>query len=140
MVGAMADSTTPATAPATPPSDTSKLWDMLLQGVQSAVRLRVTTVIGEVSLTGGIDNPDIGFADSKAPNSNVIATSVNLVDGDITNVVPERFWSPDKEAIRNYHEQQVANGHEIVRRNLQLVSEIGEALIGTVSQLKNLQK
>src|SRR5690606_36909387 len=102
--------------------------------------LRVTTVIGEVSLTGGIDNPDIGFADSKAPNSNVIATSVNLVDGDITNVVPERFWSPDKEAIRNYHEQQVANGHEIVRRNLQLVSEIGEALIGTVSQLKNLQK
>lgn len=118
----------------------SDIWDKLLRGVQSAVQLRVVTIVGEVSLTGEFGKPNIDFADPGKPSKDVIATSINLVDGDITNVVPERFWAPDKEPIRSYHEQQVQNGHEVVRRNLQLIGEIGSSLIAMVSQVKALEE
>jgi hypothetical protein len=120
-----------------PPTTTKNdVWDKLLRGVQSAVELRVITVVGGVKLAGQIDSPDIQF---KA-TSDAIVTSINLVEGDITNVVPDQFWAPDKEVIRKYHEQQVSAGHDIVSRNLRLVSEVGEALIRTLSSLKNLEK
>ena len=124
------------------PSNTKNdVWDKLLRGVQSAVELRVITVVGGVKLGGKVDAPEIQFGDdgSKA-TSDAIVTSINLVEGDITSIVPDQFWSPDKEVIRKYHEQQVSNGHDIVSRNLRLISEVGEALIRTLSNLKNLEK
>lgn len=123
------------------PSTKNDVWDKLLRGVQSAVELRVITVVGDVRLGGQIDSPEIKFGEDDAkPTSDAIVTSINLVEGDITNIVPDQFWAPDKEVIRKYHEQQVSNGHDIVSRNLRLISEVGEALIRTLSNLKNLEK
>jgi hypothetical protein len=130
--------------PESNPSTTSTkndVWDKLLRGVQSAVELRVITVVGGVKLGGKLAAPEIQFGEDGAkPTSDAIVTSINLVEGDITNIVPDQFWSPDKEVIRKYHEQQVSNGHDIVSRNLRLISEVGEALIRTLSNLKNLEK
>jgi hypothetical protein len=131
---AMADSTQPTTTK-------NDVWDKLLRGVQSAVELRVITVVGGVKLGGKLAAPEVEFGDATSKgNSDAIVTSINLVQGDITNIVPDQFWAPDKEVIRQYHEQQVSNGHEIVNRNLRLISEVGEALIRTLSDLKNLEK
>jgi hypothetical protein len=127
----MADTTSPTTK--------NDVWDKLLRGVQSAVELRVITVVGDVKLGGKLEAPQVSFGGEKLEGS-AIVTSINLVEGDITNVVPDQFWSPDKEVIRKYHEQQVSNGHDIVDRNLRLISEVGEALIRTLSNLKNLEK
>jgi hypothetical protein len=128
----MADSTSP-------PPTKNDVWDKLLRGVQSAVELRVITVVGDVKLGGKLEAPQVAFGDDKLKSSTIV-TSINLVEGDITNIVPDQFWAPDKEVIRKYHEQQVSNGHEIVGRNLRLISEVGEALIRTLSNLKNLEK
>src|SRR5690349_15634671 len=123
------------------PSTKNDVWDKLLRGVQSAVELRVITVVGSVKLGGKIDAPEIQFGeDGSKATSDAIVTSINLVEGDITNIVPDQFWAPDKEVIRKYHEQQVSAGHDIVSRNLRLISEVGEALIRTLSNLKNLEK
>jgi hypothetical protein len=124
-------------------SSTTKndVWDKLLRGVQSAVELRVITVVGGVKLGGKVSGPEIEFGDGVAKEtSDAIVTSINLAAGDITSIVPDQFWAPDKEVIRKYHEQQVSNGHDIVSRNLRLISEVGEALIRTLSNLKNLEK
>jgi hypothetical protein len=123
-----------------PNSSKNDVWDKLLRGVQSAVELRVITVVGGVKLGGKINSPEIEFGELSKSTGDAIVTSINLVEGDITNIVPDQFWSPDKEVIRQYHEQQVSNGHEIVSRNLRLISEVGEALIRTLSNLKNLEK
>jgi hypothetical protein len=131
---AMTDTTQPATTK-------NDVWDKLLRGVQSAVELRVITVVGGVKLGGKLAAPDLEFGDETTKVTNdAIVTSINLVEGDITNIVPDQFWAPDKEVIRKYHEQQVSNGHDIVSRNLRLISEVGEALIRTLSNLKNLEK
>jgi hypothetical protein len=132
----MADTNSPTTT-----TTKNDVWDKLLRGVQSAVELRVITVVGGVRLGGKLNAPDVQFGDdvTKA-TSDAIVTSINLVEGDITNIVPDQFWSPDKEVIRKYHEQQVSAGHDIVSRNLRLISEVGEALIRTLSNLKNLEK
>lgn len=130
----MADSTQPTTTK-------NDVWDKLLRGVQSAVELRVITVVGGAKLGGKLGALEVEFGDDKSKlTSDAIVTSINLVAGDITNIVPDQFWAPDKEVIRKYHEQQVANGHDIVSRNLRLISEVGEALIRTLSNLKNLEK
>jgi hypothetical protein len=129
----MADTTSPTTTK-------NDVWDKLLRGVQSAVELRVITVVGEVKLGGKLSDPQVDFGDDKSKTASAIVTSINLVEGDITNIVPDQFWAPDKEVIRKYHEQQVSNGADIVSRNLRLISEVGEALIRTLSNLKNLEK
>ena len=121
-------------------NDKNDVWDKLLRGVQSAVELRVITVVGEVELGGKLADPQVDFGGDKSKTASAIVTSINLVEGDITNIVPDQFWAPDKEVIRKYHEQQVSNGTEIVSRNLRLISEVGEALIRTLSNLKNLEK
>jgi hypothetical protein len=131
---AMADTNQPTTTK-------NDVWDKLLRGVQSAVELRVITMVGGVKLAGKLTGPEVDFADDKSKvTSDAIVTSINLVQGDIISIVPDQFWAPDKEVIRKYHEQQVSNGHEIVVRNLRLISEVGEALIRTLSNLENLEK
>lgn len=124
-----------------PTSSKNDVWDKLLRGVQSAVELRVITVVGGVKLDGSLTDPQVEFGDDMGKvTSNAIVTSINLAEGDITSIVPDQFWAPDKEIIRKFHEQQVSNGHEIVNRNLRLISEVGGALVRMLSELKNLEK
>jgi hypothetical protein len=125
----MADSDTPTTN-----KDGDSLWRKLLRGVESALELRVVTVVSEVEIGGEYPNAEIKFVAGKSKDA--IATSINLAAGDITSVVPEQFWAPDKEVIRKFHEQQVENGHEIVRRNLELIGEVGGKLAKAIGELR----
>ncbi len=113
-----------------------KLWEKLLRGVSSAVELRVVTIVSDVPVSGDFRRPELSIQ----PNtSNAIATSINLVEGDITSAAPESMWSPDRAVVRDFHQGQVERGSAIVERNIRLVSELGSALAKAIGELRSLE-
>jgi hypothetical protein len=113
-----------------------KLWEKLLRGISSAVELRVITIVSDLPITGEFRRPEVTLR----PNtSNAIATSINLIEGDITSAAPESMWSPDRAVIREFHQAQIDRGGEIVERNIRLVSELGSALAKAIGELRSLE-
>ena len=117
------------------PSDTS-IWGQLLRGAKSAVELRVTTIVADIVVSGDLKQPAVRIPKC---TGRALATSINLVDGDITNAIPEEFWSPENAAIREFHQRQVEQGSEIVARNIRLISEVGSKLSEVLSDLRRLE-
>lgn len=114
----------------------SKLWRKLAQGIQSAVELRVITVVGGVEIGGDLRKPTIKLAPNAGKNT--LATSINLAQGDITTVIPEAYWAPDREVVRQFHEAQVQRGQDIVDRNIRLIAEVGKAAAEAIRELSGL--
>lgn len=112
------------------------LGDKLLRGVASAVELRIVTIVSEVTVDGDFAAPKVTIPSG---THDAIATSISLASGDITSVVPERFWAPDRQVIRDYHQHQVDKGHEIVERNIRLIGEVGSALAKALGDLRNVE-
>lgn len=118
------------------PKNTTKLWEKLLGGVKSAVELRVVTYVGNANISGDLRDPKVTFDGTKGA---AIVTSINLVDGDISTVVPDQFWAPDKDVVRQYHQDQVDKGNAIVERNLRLIGELGSGLAKAIGDLKGIE-
>ncbi len=119
-------------------SGPKSLSDKLLAAMGAAVELRVITYVGDAAISGNLERASVSFGDQPKPG-NVIATSINLVQGDVTSVVPDRFWTADKQVIRDYHSAQVDQAKAIVERNLQLVAEIGEKVVKAVGELRKVE-
>jgi hypothetical protein len=99
-------------------SKPDSLSQKLLAAVGAAVELKVVTQVGDAA----------------------IATSINLVQGDITNVVPEKFWAPDQQIIREFHQAQVEQAKSIVERNLRLIGEFGKQVAEAITELKKAER
>jgi hypothetical protein len=117
-------------------SKPDSLSQKLLDAVRSAVELQIVTQVGDVAVSGTLDKYEITFA----PNGNAIATSINLVQGDITSVVPEKFWAPDQQVVRDFHQAQVEQAKSIVERNLRLIAEFGKQVADAITELKRAEK
>ncbi len=128
-----------------PPADTpanadisrdTSIWDQLLRGARSAVELRVTTIVADIVVSGDLKQPTVTIPKD---TSHALATSINLVDGDITNAIPKEFWSRENAAIREFHQQQVEQASEIVARNIRLICDVGSKLAEVLSDLRRLE-
>lgn len=116
--------------------ESKSLSQMLLDAVGSAVRLQVVTQVGDVGISGTLNKYEVKLE----PNGNAIATSINLVEGDITSVVPEKFWAPDQQIVRDFHQAQVEQAKAIVERNLRLIGELGKQIADGITELKRAEK
>lgn len=105
--------------------------------MSSAVQLQIVTQVGEATVRGELANPEVKFDEQKGT---AIATSINLVEGDITSIVPEKFWAPDQQIVREFHQAQVEQAKAIVERNLRLIGELGERVVEAVSKLKQIEE
>lgn len=106
--------------------------EKLGQALQAVVTLKVVTYVGPVTISGNSDALDAKVP-STVPSEDAILTAINLAQGDIVNIVPKRFWTPEELAVREFHQQQVSEAKEIVDRNLRLMIEAGKALGQLVS-------
>lgn len=112
------------------------IWNQLLRGARSAVELRVTTIIADVKVSGEFKRPKVTIRED---TGHAIATSINLIDGDITTAIPKEFWSRENTAIREFHQRQVDQGSEIVARNIRLICDVGSKLAVVLADLRRLE-
>ncbi|MFV8751597.1 hypothetical protein ACNOYE_13720 [Nannocystaceae bacterium ST9] len=110
---------------------TESVKNNLRGAINSLVELRIVTYVGAATLVGGDQDGKLKI-DVKLPAltaENGIVTAINLTQGDISNLIPEQFWTPEKAAVLAYHQEQVKAAKEIVDRNLKLMAEVGGKLL-----------
>ncbi len=91
------------------------------------VHLRIITAVGEFSAT---HDPSTGKWEIQpgAGNNSAIMTDIDLVQGDIINLVPQALVSDSNAAVREFHSIQVEKAEGIVRANLAALKGMIEVL------------
>ena len=115
-------------APTSTPSPDQRadtFLEKLRTAAENLVNLKIVTIVGDVKLTGDLERPKVSFntADS-ANNQRVIATNINLVEGDTTTVIPTNYNEQLEAAIMKYHAEQVAQATSSVTQKVKLVESL----------------
>jgi hypothetical protein len=119
-------------APAPEPKSQHELLGIITKAISEVVNLKVITVVSPVSIGGTLEKPTVAF--DQAQKSGVIATSINLLDGDITTAIDPAYGTNANDPVRQYHEEQVKEAKEIVDRNLTAVADLIERLWDKLSE------
>lgn len=114
-----------AVTPAAPADRAGSFLTKLLRAAENLVNLQVATIVGDVELSGDIKHPRISFpGDDTAREESVIVTNVNLVESDITTVIPSKYENDIDGPIMKYHANQVAQANESMDKKLQLIQAL----------------
>jgi hypothetical protein len=91
------------------------------------VHATIVTAVGDVAvtITSGRSEPEI---DTPKPITKAIVTIVDLIDGDITNVVSPELL--DDTALRAFHTQQVEASLKVLPDNVRSLAELAKSLLG----------
>lgn len=98
----------------------STLAERIKQSLANLVTLEIVTAVGPPRPDGS--GPD--YAQDK-----VMSSKINLLEGDITNVIDPAFVTGELESLRAFHEGQVDKGEEIVHNNLKALRELYEMAV-----------
>ena len=110
-------STGTTTTPVVSPDRAQSFLAALMTAAENLVHLQIVTVVGNVQLSGNVDHPQITFPDNISAPDNVIVTNINLVDSDITTVIPAKYENDIDGPIMKYHADQVAQANESMDKN-----------------------
>jgi hypothetical protein len=113
-------------APTPAPRSQHELLGIITKAISEVVNLKVITVVSPVSIGGTLEKPAVTF--DQGQKTGVIATCINLLDGDITTAIDPAYGNNVDDPIRQYHEDQVKEAKEIVDRNLRAVADLIERL------------
>ncbi len=101
------------------------LIDKIQSRMEEMVKLRITTVVGNTTIDG-----DVGELTVTAPNDGkVFHSTINLVEGDIYNGVPEGYNSAELSAVYEMHKANVDNGQQIIKDNIDTLRALVELAI-----------
>ena len=96
----------------------------LMQAAENLVHLQIVTLVGDVELSGDVNHPQIKFSDNTSSSDPVIVTNINLVDSDITTVIPPKYENDIDGPIMKYHAVQVAQANDSMDKKLKLIQSL----------------
>lgn len=103
-----------------------KVVDALTLALGEAIELEITTWV----------STDESIATSEPSPGSRMRTRINLVDGDINNEVGSQFiGSGPYTELRDFHLQQVQEGRDIIKQNLESLQQMFVLLARTVERL-----
>jgi len=106
-----------------------KVVEALTLALGEAIELETTTWVSSE------DEQNYGAIGQPAPGSRM-RTRINLVDGDIDNEVGSQFiGSGPYTELRDFHLQQVQDGRDIIKQNLESLQQMFVLLARTVERL-----
>lgn len=91
--------------------------------VTELTRLDVVTVVGAASVTVDSES-NIKFNLPNDTTPRAMITRVNLVSGDVQNVIHPDFVAGDLASMRDFHTAQVTQGHEVIVNNIKALREL----------------
>lgn len=101
--------------------------ELIEAGVKDLRQLEVVTVVGPVSVktndAGKIVADIAPDADTKA-----MVTRIDLIDGDIRNLIDPAFVTGDLQSVRDFHNEQVKKGNDIIVRNIEAVADLAKKI------------
>src|SRR5437762_11095642 len=99
----------------------SHFWQALSDTIHRAVNLRIVTLVGDAKIEGTLEALQIS---APAVASGTLVTDINLVAGDITNIVSEKLLGADHAELRAGHQASVTQAQQIIARNAEILISI----------------
>jgi hypothetical protein len=104
--------------------DKTSFLDKAIAGLSNLTLLEVNTLVGAYAFDiTGTTNTSIDVVSTKER----MCSQINLLTGDITTVMTEKFVTDYKE-LRDYHIVRENQGHDIVLKNIEVLGKILEAI------------
>jgi hypothetical protein len=107
----------------------SDFWQALSDTIHRAVNLRIVTMVGDAVVRGTLEKLEVG---APATSAGSLVTDINLVGGDITQIVSDKLIGAEYADLRNAHQEAVKQAQDIVERNVNILvtiaKEIGQQL------------
>ena len=118
--------------------------DTIVAGLKSLSELEITTVVGDVVFdVENVDNkPTVQLRESKTDGDASLRgcfTRIDLVAGDMQNLVDQSFLEEKKELL-DFHRSQVDTGREIVRTNVEMLIRLGKQAGGKLAPLLGMEQ
>lgn len=111
-------------------SDKNSFLEEAIAGLSNLTRLEVNTMVGNYTFNKKGDTNITLKTDSTGDR---MCSQINLVTGDITTAMTEKFVSDYKE-LREYHTTRENQGHEIVKKNIEVLRQILSAIVDFSSE------
>lgn len=104
----------------------NNIADALRMALSEAIELKITTWVSDASAPEG----SAQTADQPKPGHRM-ETRINIVDGDINTEIGSLFLSQGPYGeLRDFHLQQVQEGRQIIRQNLDSLQQLFGMLVG----------
>ncbi len=101
------------------------ILDDLKRTAKNLINLRVVTIIGDAKVSGSLDNLTVSLQEATVDSTaTVIATNTNLIESDITSVIPKKFEDNFDSPILKYHENQVQLAQLAMEKRLELIQSL----------------
>ena len=115
-----------APAPPAPAVERANTFlEKLVAAAENLINLKIVTVVGDAKITGTLERPNVEFStDDAESNQVVIATNINVVDSDITTVIPEKYENDVGGAIMTYHTERVAEANESMNQRIEYIKSL----------------
>ena len=124
---------TPANKDKNPPQDprdgVRNIFDRLLTAMERAVDLRVMTVVTDFQIED-FDKKDKEVKIVLEGDQKGLVTSINILTGDIKNIVHNDYQGAQNKEVRDLHQKNVELAREIVANNLKVLGELIEKFGG----------
>ena len=105
--------------------DLSKFMKYAQSIVNDVLHLRIVTAVGEFSVSKEDDQWKI---DPATRDNSAILTDINIVQGDVVNLIPKEF-AAESSPVRDFHSAQVEKAENIVRANIAALKGMLEVLV-----------
>ena len=123
--GAAAKVATAVAPAATATERTNTFLEKVVVAAENLINLKIVTVVGDAKFSGTLERPKIEFSsDDPASDQIVIATNINIVDSDITTVIPEKYENEMGGAIMKYHTEKVAQANESMNQRINFIKSL----------------
>ncbi|TDF38221.1 hypothetical protein EYS14_11035 [Alteromonadaceae bacterium M269] len=93
--------------------------ETLIEKAKSVATLKIVTAVGNAKAQAG-DSSALEPAD----NAKVMYSSINLLEGDITTIIPDEFTQPPLSSLRQFHQTREDMGRQIIRENIACLKEL----------------
>lgn len=97
----------------------TKLHQKVNDKIHDMTHLRIRTIVGDVTKRSASAR-DL----DPTPESPMAVSCIDLVDGDITTVIPPRFLEEDYAAVYQLHRDREQQGVEIIHRNIETIKAL----------------
>lgn len=112
--------------------------DDLLDKAKDVVNLEIITVVANPKVKIENNRIQLSATTDDLKDSQTIYSNINLIDGDITRIIPEVFYKPESNlaAVRQIHQSSEDQGREIIASNIKALEQLAQ-LTSKLLKLKN---
>jgi len=103
------------------------ILDAIKAGFKDLRQLEIITVVGPVKVETGPEGK-IKVSIPEDATTKAMVSRIDLIDGDVRNLIDPAFVTGDLTSLRDFHNDQVKKGNDIIVKNIEAVVELAKKI------------